>query len=59
MPYGESGYRLLMETLHREGNNADAVAVYEHLRQILRDQLGTMRNASTCAPRNQLLEATS
>lgn len=40
-PYREVGYRLLMEALESEGNVAEAVRVYEHLRTLLRDELGT------------------
>ena len=40
-PYRESGYRLLMEALEREGNVAEAVRVYDELRRRLREDLGT------------------
>ncbi len=40
-PYREVGYRLLMEALESEGNVAEAVRVYERLRVLLRDELGT------------------
>lgn len=39
-PLRESGYRLLMEVLHRRGNTAEALTVYEDLRCRLRDELG-------------------
>jgi DNA-binding SARP family transcriptional activator len=39
-PYRESGYAVLMETLEREGNIAEALRVYESLRSVLRDELG-------------------
>ena len=40
-PFRESGYRLLMEALEARGNVAEALLVYERLRTILRDELGT------------------
>lgn len=39
-PYRESGYCLLMEALARQGNKAEALWVYERLRQLLREELG-------------------
>lgn len=46
-PYRESGYRLLMETLARRENVAEALRVYEELRQKLRDELGASPSART------------
>src|SRR5262249_45611996 len=46
-PYRESGYRLLMEALEREGNRAEAVRVYDQLRRRLRDELGLAPSAET------------
>jgi DNA-binding SARP family transcriptional activator len=40
-PYRESGYRLLMLTLDRRGNRAEALLVYDELRRRLRDELGS------------------
>ena len=40
-PYRESGYVLLMEALAAEGNQAEGVRVFERLRTLLRDELGT------------------
>jgi DNA-binding SARP family transcriptional activator len=40
-PYRESGYRLLMEALEREGNVAEAMRGCEQLRHLLREELGT------------------
>jgi DNA-binding SARP family transcriptional activator len=39
--YRESGYALLMEALERQGNVAEALRVYERLRGLLRQELGT------------------
>src|SRR5450755_1663065 len=39
-PYRERGHALLMEILTARGNGAEALRVYEHLRQRLRDELG-------------------
>jgi DNA-binding SARP family transcriptional activator/tetratricopeptide (TPR) repeat protein len=40
-PYRETGYRFLMESLARNGNAAEALRVYDDLRVLLRDELGT------------------
>lgn len=40
-PYRETGYRYLMESCAAEGNAAEALRVYEGLRTLLRDELGT------------------
>jgi DNA-binding SARP family transcriptional activator len=47
MPYRESGYRYLMEVLHREGNDGEALMVYERLRSLLRDDLGADPSRAT------------
>jgi SARP family transcriptional regulator, regulator of embCAB operon len=41
-PYRESGYAALMEALERQGNIAEALRVYETLRNLLREELGTV-----------------
>jgi SARP family transcriptional regulator, regulator of embCAB operon len=46
-PYRESGYRILMEALDREGNCAEALLVYEQLRAKLREDLGISPSAPT------------
>lgn len=44
-PLREVGHRLLMEALAAQGNPAEALAVYEDLRQRLREELGTAPSA--------------
>ena len=39
-PFRETGYQILMEALERRGNIAEALRVYDHLRLLLRDELG-------------------
>ena len=46
-PHRESGYRLLMRALDAEGNAAEALGVYEHLRVRLRDDLGAVPSRAT------------
>jgi class 3 adenylate cyclase/DNA-binding SARP family transcriptional activator len=54
-PYRESGYRLLMETLAHRDNVAEALRVYEELRQRLRVELGTSPSAATQELHRRLL----
>lgn len=54
-PYRESGYRLLMEALLREGNKAQALRVYDGLRTLLRDELGVAPSADTQALHKRVL----
>jgi DNA-binding SARP family transcriptional activator len=54
-PYRESGYRLLMRGLEARGNVAEALAVYDQLRRLLRDELGTAPAAATQSLHKQLL----
>jgi SARP family transcriptional regulator, regulator of embCAB operon len=39
-PYRETGHMILMESLERRGNIAEALLAYERLRVLLRDELG-------------------
>lgn len=55
-PYRESGYRLLMEALAHRGNTAEALFVYEKLRVLLREELGTSPSAPTQALHRRLLQ---
>jgi DNA-binding SARP family transcriptional activator len=54
-PYRESGYRILIEALDREGNTAEALLVYEELRRLLRDELGISPSEPTQALHRRLL----
>jgi DNA-binding SARP family transcriptional activator len=54
-PFRESGHRLLMEALAARGNVAEALRVYEQLRVLLRDELGTVPGADVQALHQRLL----
>jgi DNA-binding SARP family transcriptional activator/tetratricopeptide (TPR) repeat protein len=54
-PYRESGYVLLMEALAARGNVAEAVRVFDSLRMLLRDELGTMPSGDAIAVHERLL----
>jgi DNA-binding SARP family transcriptional activator/tetratricopeptide (TPR) repeat protein len=54
-PYRESGYVLLMEALAARGNIAEALRVFESLRTLLRDELGTSPSPETIAAHERLL----
>ena len=54
-PYRESGYRILIEALDREGNTAQALLVYEDLRTLLRRELGLNPSKATKALYQRLL----
>jgi DNA-binding SARP family transcriptional activator/tetratricopeptide (TPR) repeat protein len=54
-PYRESGYGLLMEALAAQGNVAEGLRVFDRLRTLLRDELGTMPSAETIAIHERLL----
>jgi DNA-binding SARP family transcriptional activator/tetratricopeptide (TPR) repeat protein len=57
-PYRESGYVLLMQALGAEGNVAEGLRVFERLRSLLRDELGTAPSRETIAAHRQLLQPT-
>ena len=46
-PYRETGYRILMDALDREGNTAEALRVFDALRCRLRDDLGVTPSPAT------------
>ena len=54
-PYRESGYVLLIEALAVRGNVAEAVRVFDRLRTLLRDELGTAPSAEAIAIHDRLL----
>ena len=54
-PYRESGYALLMQALAAEGNVAEGLRVFERLRRLLRDELGTAPSPETMAVHQTLL----
>ena len=54
-PYRESGYRFLMQVLAARDNAAEALHVYERLRVLLRDELGTVPGAATQQLHRRLL----
>jgi len=46
-PLRESGHRLLMRAYVAEGNTAEALRAYEHLRRVLRGELGVSPSEAT------------
>jgi DNA-binding SARP family transcriptional activator len=54
-PYRESGYRYLMQVLDARENRAEALRVYEQLRQLLRDELGITPSPATQELYRQML----
>jgi predicted ATPase/DNA-binding SARP family transcriptional activator/tetratricopeptide (TPR) repeat protein len=54
-PYRESGYVLLMEALAARGNVAEALRVFDNLRTLLRDELGTSPSPGAIAAHARLL----
>jgi DNA-binding SARP family transcriptional activator len=54
-PFRESGYRILMDALDREGNCAEALVVYEALRKKLREELGITPSEPTQSLHRRLL----
>jgi DNA-binding SARP family transcriptional activator/tetratricopeptide (TPR) repeat protein len=54
-PYRESGYVLLIEALRRQGNVAEGLLVFERLRGLLREELGTAPSPETIAVHARLL----
>lgn len=57
VPLRESGYQLLMKSLARQGNIAEAHSIYASLRAVLRDELGVSPSPQTQAVYDELLHA--
>jgi SARP family transcriptional regulator, regulator of embCAB operon len=55
-PFRESGYRYLMEVLAARDDRADALHVYDQLRTLLRDELGTSPSPATQELHRALLD---
>jgi DNA-binding SARP family transcriptional activator len=58
-PYRESGHRILMEALEARGNGAEALRAYDHLRILLRDELGIAPGPDVQAVYRRLLGTTT
>ena len=56
-PLRESGHRLLMRALAAEGNTAEALRAYEHLRLLLADELGIDPSPASRQLYQQLLDS--
>ena len=54
-PYRESGYVLVMDSLRRQGNLAEGLLVFERLRGLLREELGTTPSPEAIAAHRALL----
>jgi DNA-binding SARP family transcriptional activator len=54
-PYRESGYVLLMEALAAQGNVAEGLRVFDRLRTLLIEELGTTPSPETMAAHERLL----
>ena len=58
-PYRESGYTLLMQSHGLRGNVAEALRVFDRLRVLLREELGTAPSQEAIAVHEQLLRGES
>jgi DNA-binding SARP family transcriptional activator len=58
-PYRESGYTLLMQSQAIRGNLAEGLRVFDRLRTLLREELGTTPSAPAIAAHDQLLQRAS
>jgi SARP family transcriptional regulator, regulator of embCAB operon len=55
-PYRETGHRILIEALERRGNVAEALLAYDHLRVLLRDELGVAPSPTLQSVHRRLLD---
>jgi DNA-binding SARP family transcriptional activator len=58
-PFRESGYHLLMSALELSGNPAEALRIYDCLRRLLIDELGTAPGPEVSAVHQRLLRSGS
>jgi pentatricopeptide repeat protein len=58
-PYRETGHRILIESLARRGNVAEALRAYERLRVLLRAELGVAPSPTLQAVHRRLLQSTA
>jgi DNA-binding SARP family transcriptional activator len=58
-PFRETGHLILMEALERSGNAAEALRVYDHLRIMLRDELGIAPSPAIQSVHRRLLGETT
>jgi SARP family transcriptional regulator, regulator of embCAB operon len=58
-PFRETGHLILMEALEQRGNAAEALLVYERLRTMLRDELGTAPSPAVQRVHRRLLGGTA
>jgi len=58
-PYRETGYRILMEALEQSSNNAEALLVYDRLRVLLREEVGTAPSPAVQTVYRRLLDNTT
>jgi DNA-binding SARP family transcriptional activator/tetratricopeptide (TPR) repeat protein len=58
-PYRESGYTLLMQSQAIRGNVAEGIRVFDRLRTLLREELGTVPSAEAIASHDRLIHRES
>src|SRR4051812_18809492 len=58
-PYRETGHRILIEALGLHGNVAEALLAYDHLRLLLRDELGVAPSPAVQDVHRRLLDQRS